>query len=85
MVGDADGGTWHLRLLEALDAASRSLEAGATSAPGTLRLASGLLLRALGREAEAARALADVFKLPDRNLSYFFARLALSSRPQGGR
>ena len=85
MVGDADGGAWHLRLLEALDAASRSLEAGATSAPGTLRLASGLLLRALGREAEAARALADVFKLPDRNLSYFFARSALSSRPQGGR
>jgi tetratricopeptide (TPR) repeat protein len=83
-LGEADGDVWHRRLIEALDAASRALEAGTTSAPGTLQLASGLLLRALGREAEAARALADVFKLPDRNLSYHLARSALS-RARGRR
>lgn len=84
-LGEADSDAWHLRLIEALDAAVRALEAGTTSAPGTLQLARGLLLRALDRQEEAARALADVFKLPDRNLSYYFARSALSSRSPGGR
>jgi len=83
-LGEADSDRWRSRLTEALDAASRALEAGATSTPGTLQLASGLLLRALGHEPEAARALADVFKLPDRNLSYYFARSASSSLPRPG-
>jgi len=86
-LGETDVDTWRPRLTDALADASRTLEAGTTSAPGTVQLARGLLLRALGREAEAARALADVFKLPDRNLSYHFARSALSSpsAPPGGR
>jgi lipopolysaccharide biosynthesis regulator YciM len=63
-----------------------SLEAGTST--GTFQLALGRLFRALGREPEAVRAFADVFTLPDRNLSYYFARSALSSltgRPLGGR
>ena len=84
-LGDADIDAWRPRLTEALAAASRTLEAGASSSPGTFQLALGLLFRALGREPEAMRAFADVFKLPDRNLSYYHARSALASRPLGGR
>ena len=82
-LGEADAAAWRPRLTEALAAASRTLEAGTTSSPGTFQLARGLLLRALGREPEAARALADVFTLPDRNLSYWFARSALAPAPGG--
>jgi hypothetical protein len=70
-------------LSDALAAASRTLEAGTTSSPATFQLARGLLLRALGREPEAARAFADVFTLPDRNLSYSYARAALAPTPGG--
>jgi tetratricopeptide (TPR) repeat protein len=84
-LGEADIDAWRPRLTEALAAASRTLEAGTSSSPGTFQLARGLLLRALGRETEAARAFADVFKLPDRNLSYYLARSALASSPPGGR
>jgi tetratricopeptide (TPR) repeat protein len=86
-LGESDIDAWRPRLTESLAAASRTLEAGTSSSPGTLQLALGLLFRALGREPEAARAFADVFTLPDRNLSYYFARSARSSllRPSGRR
>ena len=80
-LGDADAAAWRPRLTDALAAASRTIEAGATSSPGTFQLARGLLLRALGREPEAVRAFAEVFTLPDRNLSYSYARSALASAP----
>jgi tetratricopeptide (TPR) repeat protein len=82
-LGSADDAAWRPRLTDALAATRQIIEAGTSSSPGTLRLAEGLLLRALGREPEAARAFAGVFKLPDRNLSYCFARAALASRPEG--
>ena len=84
-LGDATIDAWRSRLTDALASASRTLEAGTSSSPGTFQLALGLLLRALGREPEAVRAFTDVFKLPDRNLSYYYARSALASRPSGGR
>jgi len=84
-LGEGDIDAWRPRVTEALAAVSRTLEAGTSSSPGTLQLARGLLLRALGREPEAARAFTDVFKMPDRNLSYYYARAALASRPVGGR
>jgi tetratricopeptide (TPR) repeat protein len=83
-LGDADVSAWRPRLIDALTAATQALEAGTSSSPGTLRLTAGLLLRALGREPEATRAFADVFKVPDRNLSYYFARAALTPHPGGG-
>ena len=82
-LGEADADAWRPRLSDALAAASRTLEAGTTSSPTTFQLARGLLLRALGREPEAARAFADVFTLPDRNLSYSYARAALAPTPGG--
>jgi hypothetical protein len=83
-LGEADLNAWRPRLIDALAGATQAIEAGTSSSPGALRLAAGLLLRALGREPEATRAFADVFKVPDRNLSYYFARAALSPRPGGG-
>jgi hypothetical protein len=82
-LGEADLDAWRPRLNDALAAATQAIEAGTSSSPGTLRLAAGLLLRALGREPEAARAFEDVFKVADRNLSYCFARAALAPRPGG--
>jgi tetratricopeptide (TPR) repeat protein len=83
-LGELDVSAWRPRLEEALASTRQILEAGTSSAPGALRLAEGLLLRALGREAEAMRAFGEVFKVPDRNLSYDFARAALAPR-QGTR
>jgi hypothetical protein len=79
---------WSLRALSAAPETTvrvweDSLQAGTST--GTFQLALGRLLRALGREPEAVRAFSDVFKLPDRNLSYYFARSAMASHPPGGR
>src|SRR5262249_20186361 len=76
-LGQTDIDAWSPRLDDALLAATRTLEAGATSSPGMTQLARALLLRALGREEDAARALAAVFTFPDRNLSYYLARRAM--------
>jgi tetratricopeptide (TPR) repeat protein len=65
------------RVAESLDAATRSLESGTTSSPGTLELARAMLLAALGRAAESRTALQRVFVYPDRNLSHAFARLTM--------
>ena len=83
-LGQADVTAWRPRLIDALAGAMQAIEAGTSSSPGALRLTAGLLLRALGREPEATRAFTDVFKVPDRNLSYYFAMAALSPRPVGG-
>lgn len=81
-LGEGDANAWRPRLTDALAAVTQAIEAGTSTSPASLRLAAGLLLRALGREAEATRAFADVFKVPDRNLAYYFARAALM--PPGG-
>jgi hypothetical protein len=64
-------------LSDALDATAGALEAGDASNPGLLRWTEGLLLQALGREAEARAAWRQVFRLPDRNLSHFLTRTIL--------
>lgn len=65
------------RLESALEEAGRVLDAAATSSPGPMELARGLLLAALGRHAESGAALRRVFLFPDRGLSHAIARDAL--------
>jgi len=62
------------RLDEALDAATRTLDAGGTSSPGLVELARASLLAALGRVDESRQSLRKVFMYPDRNLSHALAR-----------
>ena len=59
-----------------LAGAEAFLEHG-TSFPGIATYAQGLLLRALGREAEASQRFRRVFLLPDQRLSHFLSRRAL--------
>lgn len=68
------------RLEEALDSATRTLESGGTSSPGTLEYARALLLAGLGRPGESRTTLEHVFVLPDRNLSHALARLPLRGK-----
>ena len=82
-LGTADAAAWRPRLTAALDAALQAIQSGTSGSPGTLYLAAGFLSRALGSEPEAARAFGEVFRLPDRNLSHYFARAALAERPGG--
>ena len=77
-LGQVDEDAWRPRLADALANASRTIESGTSGSPGSLHLAAGLLLRSLHREAEALREFREVFKSPDRNLSYYFARAALA-------
>jgi hypothetical protein len=65
-----------VRLQAALDAATRTLEAGGTSSPGLLEYARAVLYAALGRNEESSRSLTRVFLLPDRGLSHALARSA---------
>jgi tetratricopeptide (TPR) repeat protein len=73
---------WERRLSGALDATRAAIDAGEGSNPGLARWTEGLLLRALGRDAEARAAWRDVFRWPDRNLSHSLARTTL--RALGG-
>lgn len=68
---------WRQRLSDALGATAGALEEGDASNPGLLRWTEGLLLGALGREAEAKAAWREVFRLPDRHLSHFLTRTVL--------
>jgi tetratricopeptide (TPR) repeat protein len=84
----ASGGTatgaddaWRPRLQQAFDAAQARLDAGRVSAPGPLQLAQGLMLRALGYEAEARELFTEVLKAPDQRLSHHLARVALGESP----
>jgi hypothetical protein len=65
-----------IRLENALEAATSTLEAGGTSNPGLVEYTRGALLGALGRRDESREALRRVFVLPDRNLSHALARAA---------
>jgi tetratricopeptide (TPR) repeat protein len=69
----AEGG----RLERALDNATASLESAGTSSPGVVEYARGVLLTALGKNAEARESLRRVFTYPDRGLSHVLAREAL--------
>ncbi len=65
------------RLEQALESATTTLESGGTSSPGLAEYARASLLAALGRPNESRRALARVFRFPDRGLSHALARAAL--------
>jgi tetratricopeptide (TPR) repeat protein len=65
--------------LEASLARCREFLARGTAFPGIATYAEGLLLRALGREAEARDRLRQVFLLPDLRLSHYLARHALEA------
>ncbi len=65
------------RLERALDNATTTLESAGTSSPGLIEYARGVLLAALGRNAEARDSLRRVFVYPDRGLSHVLARAAL--------
>ena len=62
------------RLEDALDAVTRTLDAGGTSSPGLAELARASLLAALDRRLEARRSWKKIFVYPDRNLSHALAR-----------
>jgi tetratricopeptide (TPR) repeat protein len=73
--------SWRRRLEEALARTTAAAEAAGGGNPGSTRWVQGLLLRALGREAEAQEAWRAVFRLPDRQLSHHLARLARRGGP----
>ena len=68
------------RLEDALESATRTLQSGGTSSPGTMELARAMLLNALERAADSQAAFQRAFIHPDRNLSHAHARLARSER-----
>ncbi len=65
------------RLERALGNATATLESAGTSSPGVVEYARGVLLTALGKNAEARESLRRVFTYPDRGLSQVLARAAL--------
>ena len=65
------------RLERALENATALLETAGTSSPGVIEYARGVLLEALGKNAEARESLRRVFTYPDRGLSHALARAAL--------
>jgi tetratricopeptide (TPR) repeat protein len=69
---------WQTRLEPALAEAQQLLERG-TSFPGVVVYAQGMLLRALGREAEAKEHFRRALTLPDQLLSHFLSRRALGA------
>ena len=69
------------RLQAAIETAARVLESSGTNSPGTMELARAWLLTAVGQHQEARRALAQVFRHPDRNLSHAHARTLLRVSP----
>ena len=83
-LGRADGAAERSVLQAALADASSALDTGGASNPGVTECARGLLLQALGRDAESRRSLRRVFLFPDRNLSHVLARAALHARLSRG-
>ncbi len=65
------------RLERAVENATGILESAGTSNPGVIEYARGVLLEALGKNAEARESLRRVFTYPDRSLSHALARAAL--------
>jgi len=78
-LSDASDAVWRPRLEAALAEADTYLFRGGHY-PGLATCSRGLLLRALGRTAEADEALRQVFTLPDKGLPHHMARLALQER-----
>jgi hypothetical protein len=70
------------RLEESLEAATRTLDSGGTSSPGSLEYARASLLAALGRIDETRTSLRRVFLFPDRNLSHALARAMIRDLPR---
>ena len=77
-LGPVDEAAARRGLEDSLARAEATLERG-TGFPGIATYAQGLLLRALGREAEAREAFLRVFLLPDQRLSHFLSRRALEA------
>jgi len=75
-LGPIDEATSKRSLEESLARAEATLERG-TGFPAIATYAQGLLLRSLGREAEARTAFLRVFLLPDHRLGHFLTRRAL--------
>ncbi len=75
-LGPVDDAAAKRDLQAALASAEAFLEHG-TAFPGIATYAQGLLLRALGREADAQERFHHVFLLPDQRLSHFLSRRAL--------
>jgi tetratricopeptide (TPR) repeat protein len=75
-LGTVDDAAAKRDLQASLASAEAFLEHG-TAFPGIATYAQGLLLRALGREAEARERFHHVFLLPDQRLSHFLSRRAL--------
>ena len=75
-LGRARTAAERVRLENALEAATSTLDSGGTSNPGLVEYARGALLGALGRADESRESLRRVFVFPDRNLSHALARAA---------
>jgi hypothetical protein len=73
------------RLERAIENATAILESAGTNSPGLIEYARGVLLEALGKNAEAREALRRVFTYPDRGLSQALARAALTETSRNGR
>ena len=78
-LGEASETEWRPRLETALAEADTYLFRGGHY-PALATCSRGLLLRALGRTAEADEALRQVFTLPDKGMPHHIARLALQER-----
>jgi hypothetical protein len=78
-LGPVDEAAGKRSLEESLARAEAFLERG-TAFPGIATYAQALMLRALGREAEARERFLRVFLLPDQRLSHFLARRALEGK-----
>jgi hypothetical protein len=75
-LGRARTAAERVRLERALEAATSTLESGATTNPGLMEYARASLLAALGRGDESRASFGRVFVFPDRNLSHALARAA---------
>ena len=75
-LGEASDPAWRPRLEAALAEADLYLFRGGHY-PAVATCARGMLLRALGRNADGDEALRQVFVLPDKGMPHHIARIAL--------
>ena len=80
-LGEASEADWRPRLEAALAEADLYLLRGGHY-PALATCARGMLLHALGRNAEADEALRQVFVLPDKGMPHHIARLALQEQSE---
>jgi fructose-1-phosphate kinase PfkB-like protein/tetratricopeptide (TPR) repeat protein len=74
-LGDSSS-EWTPRLQQALADSQALIDSGNANNVSAVRVARGLLLRALGKEDEAREQLTEALRAPDRQLSHHLARLA---------